>query len=886
MTSKKLVIILLSLFCISWSGAAIDVVAYYKLGEDDPSAAAGNTGNDPTVDAVAGVDLTRYGSPVYSADTNIDDSNLSMVFDGDDWYNVGQNVLPVADNYGFEAWAKADALDGFNFLVSCGTNYGGIALIQQGNKMGILAPGVGWPVPVTYSVPVGEWHHYACVVNAGTVQFYVDGILIDSGSNNAKPVQTSFTIGANDKVNGGSANSGSPTFEGYWKGTIDSVRVFTFGPGLFDVGDLLMIPPSKATTPFPANGATSIQKSDLTLSWTVGYNASGHQVYLGQTEQGVLDATTNSPEFQCTISANSYNTANLAYQTTYYWRIDEIEDTPEGQVIHTGDVWSFTTEAEAITPPPTKSTDLNDDGSVNLEDFAIFCQDWLTVKQTITIETLLDEMVDREAMVRYPDPYYQCKQSSSYNRASVTPDDYNGWFADSDGTQCIRTEQIGGQTEWVLMEHDGPGCVTHAWTPYFYYSLNNHIGPKFKIYLDGATEPVIMEDMIPLFMGQRFILPPYGFETVRAGDLYLPIPFAQSCKITTDQQNFYYIINYRTYPEGTDVETFTMDAYNTAMTNKVENAQLLQNAVTDTTGAQSTMSTTAIAAGGEASLAMPGGSNAIYTLEIDVAEYMTPQVLRSTILQITCDGVQTVWCPLADFFCGVKYRAFEGWYRTAEEDGTMVSRFIMPYQSTAEVKLLNLSSQTVNASMNAYTKPWTWDSQTMYFHAGWRHVYPQETQPLSDFNFVNISGQGVMIGDSLAVGVPIGGWWGEGDEKIYVDGESFPSHFGTGTEDYYGYAGGVVPAVTDFFDEPFIGQIRAECFPGGQNVQYRTRSLDAIPFSSSLSMNMEISRALFGADVDHAVSTTTFWYAKPGSSSNRGASPAEASRTIPLLDLQ
>ena len=32
------------------------------------------------------------------------------------------------------------------------------------------------------------------------------------------------------------------------------------------------------------------------------------------------------------------------------------------------------------------------------------------------------------------------------------------------------------------------------------------------------------------------------------------------------------------------------------------------------------------------------------------------------------------------------------------------------------------------------------------------------------------------------------GWWGEGDEKIYVDGEDFPSHFGTGTEDYYGYA--------------------------------------------------------------------------------------------------
>ena len=44
------------------------------------------------------------------------------------------------------------------------------------------------------------------------------------------------------------------------------------------------------------------------------------------------------------------------------------------------------------------------------------------------------------------------------------------------------------------------------------------------------------------------------------------------------------------------------------------------------------------------------------------------------------------------------------------------------------------------------------------------------------------------MGDTLAVVNGAAAWWGEGDEKIYVDDESFPSHFGTGTEDYYGYA--------------------------------------------------------------------------------------------------
>ena len=887
MTLKKISAIIMLLLFVNICNAAVDVVALYQMGEDDPGALAGNIANENTLESgSASSSLIRNGEPVYSSSTGLTGSSLSMGFDGNDYYSLGNNFSNATDNFGIEAWIKPTALDGFNFVCSNGTNHGGYGLIQQGGKWGILFMGVRGDFSGP-SVKVGQWQHVAVVRNNGITTLYVDGIASITTSVGPKPIDNSFTIGANDKVNGGSENTEpfSPLYEGKWKGLIDSVRVFTFGPGLFDVDDLMTIPPAAATRPNPANGAVASPKSDLTVSWKAGHNSISHMVYLGKTEQGVTDATIESPEFMCTISTKSYNLVNLMYLTTYYWRVDEVEETDQGQIIQKGNTWSFTTKAEPIVQQK-KETDLNNDGMVNFADFVILCKDWLAVKQTITLKSLLEEMVDREAVVRFPDPFYQCKQASSYNRASVTPDDYQGWFADSDGTQCIRTEQINGQTEWVIMEHDGPGCITHTWTPYFHYSMNNHIGPKLKVYLDGADEPVISEDIIPLFTGKRFIKPPYGFETVRAGDLYLPIPFARSCKITTGQKNFYNIINYRAYEAGTEVETFTMDAFNEAMASNAANAQELQGPTTDITGTLSSIALTEIAAGGEAVVDMPDGNKAIYTLVINLEQYEQPQALRSTVLEIICDGKQTVWCPLADFFCGVKYRAFEDWYRTAKEDGTMVSRFIMPYQSNASVKLINLSDQAINLSIKAYVKDWTWDDRSMYFHAAWRHKYPQTTQPLSDFNFVDITGMGVFIGDSLAVGVPIGGWWGEGDEKIYVDGETFPSHFGTGTEDYYGYAGGVVPAVNDFFDDAFIGQIRAECFPGGQNVQYRTRSLDAIPFTSSLSMNMEISRALFGAKVDHAVSTTSFWYAKPGSANNREASPLEASRDIPLLDMQ
>ena len=44
------------------------------------------------------------------------------------------------------------------------------------------------------------------------------------------------------------------------------------------------------------------------------------------------------------------------------------------------------------------------------------------------------------------------------------------------------------------------------------------------------------------------------------------------------------------------------------------------------------------------------------------------------------------------------------------------------------------------------------------------------------------------VGNMYQISNPVPNWWGEGDEKIYIDGEKFPGTFGTGTEDYYGYA--------------------------------------------------------------------------------------------------
>jgi hypothetical protein len=169
----------------------------------------------------------------------------------------------------------------------------------------------------------------------------------------------------------------------------------------------------------------------------------------------------------------------------------------------------------------------------------------------------------------------------------------------------------------------------------------------------------------------------------------------------------------------------------------------------------------------------------------------------------------------------------------------------------------------------------------MHFHAAWRAEFPIHTyggKGTSDWNYLEATGKGVYVGDSLAVMNPVGDWWGEGDEKVFVDGEKFPSHFGTGTEDYYGYAWCCnVP-----FQHPFHSQPRCDGQKydnnWGHTTVSRVRSLDAIPFARSLKFDMEIWH---WKECDEAYAATTFFYARPGVTTNRKPQPEEASKPIP-----
>ena len=502
-------------------------------------------------------------------------------------------------------------------------------------------------------------------------------------------------------------------------------------------------------------------------------------------------------------------------------------------------------------------------------------------ERTVTLESLLEEMIDRARYARLPEPPYTLKQASSYDRRSKTPADPAGWFANQDWSHFLRSEKKDGRTEWVMMDAAGPGCVVRFWVG----------GPvpkgMLRFYLDGADEPALAGKVSELFTGRGPVPPPLSAERARGWNLYLPIPYAKHCKITYDGPNFFqtrngadriwYNINYRTYAAGTKVQAFSPARFDAArdVLARVQKTLLAPSqalpkglgAPVVRSGALQPDSTVA---------AKVTGPAALRELSVQLKAEDLPAALRSTVLMIELDGEQTVWCPVGDFFgSGVGVNAFQGWWRTVEKSGRMACYWVMPFGKSCTVQLKNLGNQALEAGLAARHGNWEWDDRSMHFHANWRQEFPIDTGTKHDWNYVTVHGRGVLMGDALAVMNPVRTWWGEGDEKIWVDGEKFPSHFGTGTEDYYGYAWGT----PRFFEAPFHAQPRCDG-PGnaGHVTVTRSRALDALPFGKSLKLDMEVWHWR-GTKVAYAA--TTYWYARPGATSTPKPMPAEAARPIP-----
>ena len=103
-----------------------------------------------------------------------------------------------------------------------------------------------------------------------------------------------------------------------------------------------IVPPETAYNPIPADGVESVEV-DARLSWSAGFGAKLHTVYLGDNFDDVNNAAGG-----LTQGTTTYNPGTLKMAKTYYWRVDEFDIIET----HKGDVWSFTTEGAVGSPEP------------------------------------------------------------------------------------------------------------------------------------------------------------------------------------------------------------------------------------------------------------------------------------------------------------------------------------------------------------------------------------------------------------------------------------------------------------------------------------------------------------------------------------------------------
>ncbi len=258
-----------------------------------------------------------------------------------------------------------------------------------------------------------------------------------------------------------------------------------------------------------------------------------------------------------------------------------------------------------------------------------------------------------------------------------------------------------------------------------------------------------------------------------------------------------------------------------------------------------------------------------------------PHHLKELVLRMYWDGERTpsVEAPLGDFFgLGLgDYFTWESELLSVANDRALNSFFPMPFQKHARITLTNEGREKVplfyfNLDYRAYSKPLP--AGTLYFHAQFRQAQPnpgwsnqwqlnsdrlvEEKKNLNgegNYIWMEATGRGHFLGVTMSVLQNQDGWWGEGDDMFFIDGEPRPSINGTGSEDYF--LGAFDFGRSAFSYRLFGAPVKGEEHAGGRSSVYRFHLDSPIPFSKSLRATIEHGHANHRSDNYYSVA---YWY--------------------------
>jgi len=306
------------------------------------------------------------------------------------------------------------------------------------------------------------------------VRLYLDGELIidnwtdhDRTENSSDPIELvagqTYSV-----VLEGYENTGEAEWQLYWQSPSIPRQL---------IPQAAISPPVRALSPNPPNGATGVRMT-ATFSWSPGDHAASHQVYFGTDADAVRNATTASPQYKGSkaLGSESYDPGKLAWFTTYYWRVDEVNNVhPDSPWV--GNLWSFTTGDFLVVDDFELYNDLN----VGEEGSNRIFLTWIDGYDTPI----------NGSQVGYTDPPF-CEQTIVHSGRQSMPlfYDNSGPAYYSEATLPLTyprdwtEEGVGILTLWI---YGDPANVAES----MYVAVANATGPTAVVYHDNPDAALI-----------------------------------------------------------------------------------------------------------------------------------------------------------------------------------------------------------------------------------------------------------------------------------------------------------------------------------------------------------------------------------------------------------
>lgn len=499
-------------------------------------------------------------------------------------------------------------------------------------------------------------------------------------------------------------------------------------------------------------------------------------------------------------------------------------------------------------------------------------------ERNLTYADVVHKMTDLKALAQPVAPGEKAGEYTSYDRRSQydqATDSYIHWDANDDwGTTFDYTEDGGA----ILADLTGPGAIVRLWSA---QPESGHV----KIFIDGSSTPAVDMAFSDYFGGAfPFHLSHISYDAARGKNCYLPIPYNTSCKVVAyDNWGRYFHVGYIIFPGDTTVEPFSLPLSSENEKALMEAEGILKG-LAEAGAPCAEGKTVTVPAHGSAILLETEDAGAITRIAVKLEGMKAPgddwNALSQLAIAAYWDGeIETaIHTTLGGFFgsiCGL--HPYHSLPMGVLEDGTMYCNWYMPYSDGAKLLLQNdgEAAYTVTYTVSAMQMDKVETDGLLRFHAKWNQLCDPDTDSdrWPDAEFLSVEGSGRFVGTSLHVYKEMGTgdpanhpdwWWGEGDEKFFVDDEKFPSWFGTGSEDYFGYAwGSWYPFAYPYHAQPFTN---GGMWGIGNRLNNRFHIIDNVPFLQSFVAYLEkYHRDGYANQV-----VTNYWYMKKGEDDGYG----------------